>query len=67
MGEAAFDDLAALAHGVPPYAGFQSHPVGVDSITRRLIAVPAQVAVGGRRLGDPRLPYATIQFLQSRA
>ena len=67
MGEAALDHLTALAHGVPADAGFQSRPVGVDSLTRRLVAVPAQIAVGGLGLGDPRFPDAAIEVFQTLA
>ena len=67
MGEAALDHLTAPAHGVPRDAGLQSRPVGVDSLTCRLVAMPAQIAVGGLRLGDPRFPDAAVEVFQPLA
>ena len=64
MGEGAFDHLAAPAHGLAPDSGFQPRPVGVNRCARRLVAMPAQIALGRLRFGDARLPHAPFQRLQ---
>ncbi|MGO8910256.1 MAG: hypothetical protein ACLQDM_13195 [Bradyrhizobium sp.] len=61
MSEAALDHLSALAHGVRPDAGFQPCAVAVNGMARRLVAMPAQITIGGLRLGDPRLPDAAVE------
>ena len=67
VGEAALNHFSASAHGVPPDARFQSGAVGIDGIPRRVVAMPAQIAVGRLWLGDARLPWSTVELLQAIA
>jgi hypothetical protein len=55
MGEAAFHQFAASAHGLAAHARFQARPVGVNGVARRLVAMPAQIALGRLGFGDSRL------------
>src|SRR5208337_2503718 len=41
MGEAAFDDLAAFAHGLPADARLQPIAIPIDRLARLVVAVPA--------------------------
>ena len=67
VGERALDLFAAQPHRGAPDAGFQPGAVGVDCLSGRRVAMPAQMAVGGFRFGDPRLPDAAVQTLQAFA
>src|SRR6476620_12339808 len=67
MGEAALDDLAAFAHGLLADLRFQPVAVCIDGGARLIIAMPAQIAVGGRGLGDARLPWPAVEVFQSLA
>src|SRR6516162_10660166 len=64
MGEAALDQFAAPAHGLATDPRSQPRPVGVDRFARRLVAMPAKIAIGRIGLGDARLPYAAVERLQ---
>ncbi len=58
VSEGTLDRLAAPAHGFAPGPGFQPRPAGVDGVLRRLLAMPAPMALGRLGFGDARHPHA---------
>src|ERR1700723_956418 len=57
MGERTLDQFAAPAHGLSPDPGFQPGAVGVDGSSGRLVAMPAEIALG--RLGSAMRVFHT--------
>ena len=64
MGEGTLDQFAAPSHRLSPDPGFQPRPVGVDGSPGRVVAMPAQIALGRLGFGDARLPHAVVERLQ---
>jgi hypothetical protein len=64
MSEGTLDEFAAPTHGLSPNPGFQPRPVGVDGSLGRLVAMPAEIALGRFGFGDARLPHAAVERLQ---